>query len=175
MREAFSQNQKIVLNPDAGKEQQPQQRQQKKKKTPVKEETLKKLVDMGVDIKSVFYEEDAQALIDEKEKDKKTDVKRDKKEQIQFEVNVLAGKVGVMITESVGIKATLDAIKERIETLKTQAGHDLEKMAEALAYEVSYKAIKIEFETYTNTTSLLGASSLASYNMIKLNKLNLKK
>ena len=169
MREAFSHNQKIVLNPDAGKESQ-QQNQQRKKKTPVKKETLQKLVDMGIDIKSVFYEEDAQALIDEKEKNKKPEVKRDKKEQIQFEANILAGKVGVMITESVGVSATLNAIKDRIETLKAQAGHDLEKMAEALAFEVSYKAIKIEYETYTNTTSLLGASSLASYNMIKLNK-----
>lgn len=169
MREAFSHNQKIVLNPDSGKEAQ-QQNQQRKKKTPVKKETLQKLVDMGIDIKSVFYEEDAQALIDEKEKNKKPEVKRDKKEQIQFEANILAGKVGVMITESVGVSATLNAIKDRIETLKAQAGHDLEKMAEALAFEVSYKAIKIEYETYTNTTSLLGASSLASYNMIKLNK-----
>ncbi|MBR1754839.1 hypothetical protein IJ732_08400 [bacterium] len=167
MKEAFSHNQKVTLNPEAGQEQ--KNNQQRKKKTPVKKETLQKLVDMGVDIKSVFYEEDAQALIEEKDKDKKPEVKRDKKEQLQFEVNILAGKLEIPVSDSVGIKGTLDAIKAKIDNLKTQAGHDLEKMAEALSYEVSYKAIKTDYEVYHNTTNLLGASSLASYNMIKLN------
>ena len=166
MKEAFSQNQKITLN--SGSEKQQKESQKKQKKTPVKKETLQKLVDMQIDIKKVFYEEDALALIEEKEKQKKVVPKKSAKEQIELEAATLAEKLNIPVSESVGVKAILESIKIKIDSLKQQAGHDIEKMAEALSFEVSYKAIKTDFEIYNNTTNRLGVASLADYNRFRL-------
>lgn len=167
MKEAFSQGHKIVLNTHPEQEQKEQQ--QKKKKTPVKKETLQKMLDLGLDIKSVFYEEDALAQIEEKTKEKENKApKRDKKEQIRFEAITLANQLEIPVSDSVGVKAILSSIKDKIEARKAEAGHDIEKMSVVLAYEVSYKAIKTEFEVYDNTTNRLGVASLADYNRFRL-------
>ena len=167
MKEAFSQSHKIVLNPNP--EQEKKEQQQKKKKTPVKKETLQKMSDMGLDIKSVFYEEDALAQIEAKNKEKEGKTpKRDKKEQIRFEAITLANQLEIPVSDSVGVKAILSSIKEKIEARKKECAHDIQKMSEVLAYEVSYKAISTEFEVFDNTTNRLGVASLADYNRFRL-------
>lgn len=165
MKEAFSQSHKIVLKKDSEKEK----REPQKKKTPVKKETLQKMVDLELDIKNVFYEEDAQNAIAEKEKSKKSDnFKRDKKEQIQYEALMLASMLEVPVSDSVGINAILDAIKEKIEEKKKEAGHDLKLMSDVLAYEVSYKSLCTDNEVFNNTNNRLGVASLADYNRFRL-------
>jgi hypothetical protein len=166
MKEAFSQGHKIVLHQDSEKEK---KQEPKKKKTTVKKETLQKMVDMGLDIKNVFYEEDALAKIEEKQNEgKEQSPKRDKKEQILYEATVLASQLEIPLSESVGVKAILQAIKEKIDERKKDAGADIAKMAEALAFEVSYKAICTENEVLNNTKNQLGVASLADYNRFRL-------
>ena len=167
MKEAFSQRQEVRLNLNNNESK---QENQKKKKTPVKQETLKKLAGMGVDVSKIYFEEDAQAIIEEKQKssEQTKTPKRNKKDQIRFEAIVLANSLDIPVSESVGTKAILESIKEKIETKKSDAGHDIALMADALSYEVSYKAICDEFEVYNNTTTQLGCATLADYNRYRL-------
>lgn len=165
MREAFSHNQKITLNQDPPKKE--EQKKQQQKKTPLKKETIEKLAKLGIDVTKIKSEEEAIEILEKKITEKKPP-KRNKKEQIEFEAQTLATNLNVPTTESMGTKAILDAIKQKIQSLKTDAGNNLEKMAEALSFEVSYKAILGEFETYNNATSGMGVASLADYNRFRL-------
>jgi len=168
MREAFSQRQDIKLNNNQEKKED-RRGNKPKRKTPVKKETLQKLTELGIDATKIVFEEDAQALIEEKTKDKpQEEPKRSKKEQIRYEAIQLAKSMHIKVSEDVGTKAILQSIKDMIDEMKEEAGNDIGQMAEALSYEVSYKAICTENEIYHNTTSGRGVASLADYNRFRL-------
>lgn len=136
------------------------------KKSSLTQETLGKLLALGIDISSVSSETEAKKIIEEEEakkssdKEEETDKKQNTSEEeaLLNDIKNLARKLGITVTNNDKIKNIFDEISEQIEDIKDNSYN-----SNLNVFISEYDLLKNQFKNmYSGESSLLNAMDMIS-------------
>lgn len=136
---------------------------QYRQKSKLSEETIRKLIALGIDIESVSSESEAKKLIEQAEKKQEKEIKKTNlshEEQLFERLKNLARKLNIVVTDNQTIEEVFNKIRDKIEELEKNSNNS------------NINVIKAEFEIieqeYKNVSksgiSLFSAMNIMSQN-----------
>lgn len=142
----------------------------------ISDETKKKLEALGLDPSKYTSEAAAQAAITEAQQKAQQAQQAQAKPQsngtsmetIEDSVKNLASKMGVPVGNNDKVDDILGNLSDKISELKTSAGTDETKKAEATAYDNEYFTLNSEYTQATAAQNMTGATAVAGYNKAAL-------
>ncbi len=129
------------------------------------EETIGKLLSLGIDIESVSSETEAKKLIEEAEKEKKSsnDEESDKKdttaeENLYNDIKNLARKIGINVNKSENIEDIFDKISQKLDEFEENSYN-----SNLNVFQSELDILKRQFKNmYSGESSILSAMDMIS-------------
>lgn len=129
------------------------------------EETIGKLLSLGIDIESVSSETEAKKLIEEAEKEKKSsnDEETDKKdttaeENLYNDIKNLARKIGINVNKSENIEDIFDKISQKLDEFEENSYN-----SNLNVFQSELDILKRQFKNmYSGESSILSAMDMIS-------------
>ena len=129
------------------------------------EETIGKLLSLGIDIESVSSETEAKKLIEEAEKEKKSsnDEESDKKdttaeENLYNDIKNLARKIGINVNKSENIENIFDKISQKLDEFEENSYN-----SNLNVFQSELDILKRQFKNmYSGESSILSAMDMIS-------------
>ena len=131
------------------------------------EETIGKLLELGIDIDSITSESQAKKIIDEEQKkktsktnDEENQTSQTESENLYNDIKNLARKLGINISKSENIEDILDKISAKLESLQDNSYN-----SNLNVFQSELDILKRQFKNlYAGESSILSAMDLLSQN-----------